>query len=129
MPAEGVMRAAKLVHIYQEVANGNGFAQRIAVDPTCFCGPEETDFLWEVVDAAFDAGVQSQDTEIERLRAVVNKLPMTADGVPVVPGMTVYHRDWRGEVTEERTSWAPPYPKVFSCCYSTREAVEVKEEG
>ncbi len=28
--------------------------------------------------------------EIERLRAVVDRLPSTADGVPVTPGMTVY---------------------------------------
>lgn len=28
--------------------------------------------------------------EIERLRGIVSKLPLTADGVPVVPGMVVY---------------------------------------
>ena len=68
-----------------------------------------------------------QAGKIERLQAVVAKLPKTADGVRVVPGMTVYHRDWQGKVTEERTSWAPPYPKVFCCCYSTREAAEAAE--
>lgn len=30
--------------------------------------------------------------EIERLRALVNQLPHTADGVPMVPGATVWHR-------------------------------------
>ncbi len=58
------------------------------------------------------------------LQAIVDKLPKTADGVPIVPGMRVYHRDWKGNVTDERTSWAPPYPKVFCCCYSSREAAE-----
>lgn len=29
-------------------------------------------------------------TEIERLRAIVDKLPQTADGMPVVPGMRVW---------------------------------------
>ena len=30
--------------------------------------------------------------EIERLQAIVDKLPTTADGVPIVPGMRVYFR-------------------------------------
>jgi len=34
--------------------------------------------------------------EIERLRAIVDKLPKTADGVPVVPGMDV----WLNSCTE-----------------------------
>ena len=32
-----------------------------------------------------------QCAELTRLREVVEKLPKTADGVPVVPGATVYH--------------------------------------
>lgn len=30
--------------------------------------------------------------EVERLLAIVGKLPKTADGVPVVPNDTVYHK-------------------------------------
>lgn len=32
--------------------------------------------------------------EIERLRAIVDKLPKTADGVPMTPGMNVYSLHW-----------------------------------
>jgi len=37
---------------------------------------------WEVVTARLD--------QLTRLRAIVEKLPKTADGVPIVPGMYVY---------------------------------------
>jgi len=33
--------------------------------------------------------------EIERLTAIVNRLPTTADGVPVTPGMSVWSRNGR----------------------------------
>ena len=42
--------------------------------------------------------------EIERLKAIVDKLPKTADGVPVVPGMRVWRHDWQtalGETVSE----------------------------
>jgi hypothetical protein len=76
-----------------------------------------------------EASLERLQAEVDRLKAIVGKLPKTADSVPIVPGMTVYHRDWEGNVTEERTSWAPPYPKVFGCCYSTREAAVARKEG
>ncbi len=41
--------------------------------------------LWCLRDKFSDAEVEN-----ERLRAVVDKLPHTADGVPVVPGMKLY---------------------------------------
>lgn len=40
-----------------------------------------------------DAGTNDK-AEIERLRAIVGKLPKTADGVPVVPGLTLHDPIW-----------------------------------
>ena len=59
--------------------------------------------------------------EIERLRAM---FPKTADGVPVVPGQLVWHRDWRGNVSKAYGEWQSPFPNLLRCCYSTREAAE-----
>ena len=66
-------------------------------------------------------------TEIERLRAEIERLPKTKDGVSVVPGMEVWHRDWEGRVQPETGGWASPWPAVLACCYSTREAAEAAE--
>jgi hypothetical protein len=75
-------------------------------------------------------------TEIERLLAIVAKLPKTADGVPVVPGMRVWwvcnRAIWAGTVDgvtcdqvwlipDEGEHWGTWSP---SDCYSTREAAE-----
>jgi len=70
--------------------------------------------------------------EIERLRAIVDKLPKTADGVTVVPGMLLYHyatgRPLGNVVTytagmRAHGQWAvAAYP--VGDCYSTREAAE-----
>ncbi len=38
----------------------------------------------------FVAALDRQAAEITRLQAIVDKLPKTADGVPVTPGMTVW---------------------------------------
>ena len=35
----------------------------------------------------------AEPAEVERLQAVVDKLPKTVDGVPIVPGMTVWRLD------------------------------------
>ena len=76
--------------------------------------------------------------EIARLQAIVERLPKTRDGVPVVPGSS---RVWRinkhGE-SEESVNWIgwgatfmsdsndSPYWPTWSPdkCYSTREAAE-----
>ena len=70
--------------------------------------------------------------EIERLRAIVDRLPTTADGVPIVPGMAIYQidgspaivsgYDWHGdwwEIELEHDRFLPADE-----CYSTREAAE-----
>jgi hypothetical protein len=40
----------------------------------------------------YPAALQECEAEVKRLQAIVDKLPKTADGVPVVPGMNCYFR-------------------------------------
>ena len=75
--------------------------------------------------------------EIERLRAIVDKLPKTADGVPVVPGMTLYSSQnicgafRKPEIVvslevyanHETSEWMDGHLEV-ELLYSTREAAE-----
>ena len=69
--------------------------------------------------------------ELERLSAIVEKLPKTADGVPVVPGVDnvwQWHSDWGwtecavelGGCVDEHL--ADAYGGSIKYCYSTREA-------
>jgi hypothetical protein len=81
----------------------------------------------------------------EELQAIVDKLPKTADGVPVVPGMRLWSRsmwcvqpmevvslddlssDWPATVRMEGASndgQASTYRWHVQACYSTREAAE-----
>ena len=71
--------------------------------------------------------------EITRLREIVGKLPSTADGVPIVPGMKVYSAHTRTIDTEDgafqvgRIGDCPghsivPLTKEAGPLYSTREA-------
>jgi hypothetical protein len=74
------------------------------------------------------ATVEEAATEIERLQAIVARLPKTADDVPMVPGMTLWNH-YNGKVSripclDFISSNAPT-----RCCwdgkyYSTREAAE-----
>ena len=82
--------------------------------------------------------------ENERLAAIVGKLPLTADGVPVVPCVdTVW--DWRTTIgSRGKKTWvecqveiAQPYneafynyvdPKDVPKCYFTREAAEAAKQ-
>lgn len=86
--------------------------------------------------------------------AIVERLPRTADGVPVVPGMKVYKFDthdgeMRCHVVEPFYEWSDPddgdaddeyplgVPWAFHCgigksatdCYSTRAAAEAAAKG
>lgn len=74
--------------------------------------------------------------EIERLQAIVNKLPVTKDGVPVVPGTDCVWIDTgvvglRASGDIDRNGWAS-FGDNYGCCrsrrttecYSTREAAE-----
>jgi len=60
--------------------------------------------------------------EIERLRAIVDGLPKTADGVPIYPGMTVYRQGAHTGKIHARVAYMKGPPMVDS--YSTRDAAE-----
>ena len=77
--------------------------------------------------AAVQIGLLQQ--EIERLRAIVDRLPKTADGVPMVPGLRVWI--WfGGKITEAVHSGTDPKQSYWGnalWCYSTKEAAEEAE--
>lgn len=69
------------------------------------------------------------DLEIEnkRLQSIVDRLPKTADGVLVVPGIDrVWHPDFQGTGTprDNRFAYWSCYNRDIGTCYSTREAAE-----
>lgn len=82
-----------------------------------------------------------QAAEIERLHAIVDRLPKTADGVPIAPGDELWCIDsedgWEGAITVRDVECVGKYGEETSCwlirstgrnelwaedCYSTREA-------
>lgn len=76
--------------------------------------------------------------EVARLQAIVDKLPKTADGVVVLPGMTLYEHCWMEpfHVRElvavsddvKRSEWMCDDGEIDPLqCYSTREAAEAAE--
>ena len=67
--------------------------------------------------------------ELERLRAIVDKLPKTADGVPVVPGLdNVWVKNGPNvRPSESMTTWRLLQVRR-SYCYSTREAAEAAKQ-
>jgi len=77
--------------------------------------------------------------EIERLRAIVDRLPKTADGMPITPGMKVWFQRSRNhgwEVTAELVGGYWDTFKDWHCidfdgqrCFSTREAAEAARAG
>jgi len=64
----------------------------------------------------------------QRLQAIVAKLPKTADGVPIVPGMKVWHMNQFGEIAEAEVEirfYGDPLDIVTEQrCYSTRQKAE-----
>jgi hypothetical protein len=66
--------------------------------------------------------------QIERLRAIVDRLPKTADGVPVVPGMTAFAlmptTDGTGKCIYPVEMYAIQAGGKYTALYSTREAAE-----
>ena len=87
----------------------------------------------EIKGPQFIADLQAVMAEVERLRAVVDRLPHTADGVPVLPGDTVC-AVFGGDLVEEVTlqDWRHALPGKsggkYPGCYSTREAAEAARE-
>jgi hypothetical protein len=83
--------------------------------------------------------VSALEAENAKLRAIVAKLPKTADGVPVVPGMNLWELSTHQypmhteQFIEEVVSISQPRgfggsPNAFCRCYSTREAAEAAKE-
>jgi len=80
--------------------------------------------------------IQSLEKKIERLRTVVDKLPKTADGVPIVPGMEVWlpgSYRYPGEVERDAYGVNPcvDWPEaLYHPCqlYSSREAARAAAE-
>jgi len=75
-----------------------------------------------------------EEMTIEQLREVVRRLPLTADGVVVLPNMDVFilapdgtifeARTHRNHAVSENSEWYET-----SVCYSTREAADAAKEG
>lgn len=72
------------------------------------------DCLYEIAKA--------QRIEIKQLQAIVDRLPKTKDGVPVVPGMVLYLR-WAGRYMSQLTV-ALRDKGLHASYYSTRTAAE-----
>ena len=77
--------------------------------------------------------------KIERLQAIVDTLPKTADGVPIHPGMTLFDKDgfsdtkvtgFQVSVSGELLCLYSPngFDAICSGYYSTREAAEKASE-
>jgi hypothetical protein len=65
--------------------------------------------------------------EVQRLKTLISALPTTADGVPIVPGMTVFvcpKTHWLEYVVPSVTKWGVSDCFAGSEIYSTREAAE-----
>ena len=73
--------------------------------------------------------------KLEKAQAIVDKLPRTADGVPVPPDMPVFHPDYlhqKGEYgylwvdydTHEALSKYKDFGRPITECFSTRAAAE-----
>lgn len=83
---------------------------------------------------SLQAEVAGLKCDAVRLRAIVDKLPKTADGVPVVPGMKVYCQDPTGYIQgydvgansamTDSSIPSPGYLQYNWFCYSTHEACE-----
>jgi len=56
-------RAEKLVTLYMRVTRSDGFARVVNADPIFVYTPEEIEFLWELIDRAFDEGQTSKAEE------------------------------------------------------------------
>jgi len=96
--------------------------------------------LWEAL--GIENGIHEEGVfelaakEIERLRAIVDRLPKTEDGVIVVPGMNLWCNSDRGEyqwlvtAVDTRGYCSGTFhgcsegPHSTDHCYSTREAAQ-----
>jgi hypothetical protein len=63
--------------------------------------PRQTRLLVMTEMASLGDKIATLEADLERLRRMVEKLPRTADGVPVVPGMEF----WENSSGRDPTSW------------------------
>ena len=107
-------------------------------------GPLDTEDRDAAVDliAHLRERAEKAEAEIERLREIVDRLPKTADGVPVTPGMNLYApnvdydfgalaivSDSDRPQIECRDVRGVEFGMCASLCYSTREAAEAEKEN
>jgi len=104
------------------------------------CGADLADLRRQLAEAArWEVGrcAQIRDAlafiavaraELARLRDVVDKLPKTADGVPVVPGMTLWCPSMEHGPRSQTTIIEPEFRCELLSRYSTREAAEAAKE-
>ncbi len=78
---------------------------------------------------AFDDEDMEDAEALRQAADLIERLPVTADGVPVVPGMEVWHRDFKGRISPETAQLESPFPHILICCYSTRAAAEAAKKG
>ena len=85
---------------------------------------------------------EKAEAEIERLREIVDRLPKTADGVPITPWMNLYAPNvdydfWALAIVSDsdrpqiecRDVRGVEFGMCASLCYSTREAAEAEKEN
>lgn len=81
--------------------------------------------------------ISDLEEEIEQLEAIVDKLPKTADGVPVTPGMTIWFNTRKSEakgfiVASVGTGFCELKDKPRGCYhdkfYSSKQAAEAARE-
>jgi len=118
--------------------------ERHADGDTEECRDGLRDQLLDARDQLIDAHgrVHRLEKQNQRLRGIVDKLPKTADGVPVVPGMRLYRYDgsfvpgddWFDTTVRAMTHTCATFTSddedgewSFDKWYSTREAAKAKE--
>ncbi len=106
------------------------------------CGHDRVFRLMGATNGCSACALEEASAEIKRLQAIVNRLPTTADGEPVTPGMDVWE-PWPREPQRYVVVWSDFYER-FRCrrdredgevdwlepeeTYSTEEAAKAAEE-
>lgn len=86
--------------------------------------------------------MQSAADELDRLHAIVSRLPVTADGVPVVPGMELYGWNDDDKVVyataahiaawaddSEASHWREPWSHFYSTKSKAAESARAAKEA
>ena len=75
--------------------------------------------------------LEAAHDKIAEQQAIIDKLPKTADGVPVVPGMALYYTTAGGGIIESPAilDWEEIHDEVGDNMHSTPEAAQLKEQA